>query len=148
MQYRLIKAYLKELNSDQTLVMESGHPLGLFASGPEARHFHTHLIFGGYRAVEFAWRLKGVSCMEIMERGGGTLTSVAATRQASLEGLIASGRQRLDAILVFGVTTVEGRSCYGLDREIEIRQLEAMAALDGSQPVDIVLRAAPTNSSI
>ncbi|MFZ7126186.1 MAG: imidazolonepropionase [Desulfobacterales bacterium] len=99
---------------------------------------HTHLVFGGYRADEFAWRLKGMSYMEIMERGGGIVSTVEATRRAGLEALIASGRRRLDAMLAFGVTTVEGKSGYGLDRDTEIRQLEAMAALNREHPVDIV----------
>ncbi|MDD4678700.1 MAG: amidohydrolase family protein, partial [Tissierellia bacterium] len=76
---------------------------------------HTHLIFGGYRADEFSWRLKGDSYMSIMERGGGITSSVRATRNTSLEEFIALGIKRLDKILAMGVTTVEGKSGYGLD---------------------------------
>ena len=99
---------------------------------------HTHLVFGGYRAEEYAWRLKGVSYMDILQRGGGILSTVRATRAASAEELFALGRRRLDSMLAFGVTTVEGKSGYGLDRETEIRQLEVMAALDRAHPVDVV----------
>jgi len=99
---------------------------------------HTHLVFGGYRAEEYAWRLKGVSYMDILQRGGGILSTVRATRAASSEDLFALGRRRLDSMLAFGVTTVEGKSGYGLDRETEIRQLEVMAALDRAHPVDVV----------
>jgi imidazolonepropionase len=99
---------------------------------------HTHLVFGGDRAEEFAWRLKGVSYMDILARGGGILSTVAATRKASREELVLAGLKRLDSMLAFGVTTVEGKSGYGLDRETEIKQLEAMSELDGRHPVDAV----------
>jgi imidazolonepropionase len=98
---------------------------------------HTHFVFGGYRAEEFSWRLNGMSYMDIMARGGGIVSTVSATREASLAELVASGRKRLDSMLSFGVTTVEGKSGYGLDRDTEIRQLEAMAELERTHPMDI-----------
>ena len=98
---------------------------------------HTHLVFGGYRAEEFSWRLRGDSYMEIMNRGGGIVNTVQATRKAPIEELIASGINRLDSMLSFGVTTVEGKSGYGLDRDTEIKQLEVMAHLDKIHYVDI-----------
>jgi len=64
---------------------------------------HTHFVFGGYRAEEFSWRLSGMPYMEIMKRGGGILNTVGATREASKEALIESGRKRLDSMLSFGV---------------------------------------------
>jgi imidazolonepropionase len=99
---------------------------------------HTHLVFGGDRAEEFAWRLQGESYMEILARGGGILSTVRATRTAGTDVLIRSGLRRLDSMLAFGVTTVEGKSGYGLDCETEIKQLEVMAALDLRHPIDIV----------
>lgn len=99
---------------------------------------HTHFVFGGYRAEEFAWRLRGDSYMDIMRRGGGIIATVAATRGAGLDELVASGRRRLDAMLSFGVTTVEGKSGYGLDRDTEIRKLEAMRILSDRHPLDVV----------
>ncbi|HSV93359.1 MAG TPA: imidazolonepropionase [Desulfobacterales bacterium] len=99
---------------------------------------HTHFVFGGYRAEEYAWRLKGASYMDILQRGGGILSTVRATRAASAAELLALGRRRLDSVLAFGVTTVEGKSGYGLDRETELRQLEVMAALDREHSVDVV----------
>lgn len=99
---------------------------------------HTHFVFGGYRDAEFAWRLQGVSYMEIMQRGGGIANTVAATRQSGPEELLASGRRRLDAMLGMGVTTVEGKSGYGLDLETELKQLTVMAQLDASHAVDVV----------
>ncbi|MBU5485433.1 imidazolonepropionase [Clostridium sp. MSJ-11] len=98
---------------------------------------HTHFIFGGYRAEEFSWRLRGDSYMEIMNRGGGIVSSVRDTRNASKEELVDAGRKRLDSMLSFGVTTVEGKSGYGLDYETEMRQLEAMTELQKDHPVDI-----------
>ncbi len=99
---------------------------------------HTHFVFGGYRAEEFSWRLGGEDYMEIMKRGGGITATVNATREASREELIESGGKRLDSMLSFGVTTVEGKSGYGLDEETEIKQLEVMVELDRLHPVDIV----------
>ncbi len=99
---------------------------------------HTHFVFAGYRAEEFSWRLRGESYMEIMNRGGGIASTVRATREASREDLIESGKKRLDTMLSFGVTTVEGKSGYGLDEKTEIKQLEVMEELDNIHPVDIV----------
>jgi len=99
---------------------------------------HTHFVFGGYRAKEFSWRLHGDSYMQIMERGGGILNTVLATREATKNELIEAGRKRLDSMLSFGVTTVEGKSGYGLDHDTELKQLEVMADLDNRHPVDII----------
>ncbi len=99
---------------------------------------HTHFVFGGYRAEEFSWRLKGDSYMSIMERGGGIAATVEATKAASNEELIEAGKARLNDMLEFGITTVEGKSGYGLDKDTEIRQLEVMQELNKIHPVDIV----------
>ena len=98
---------------------------------------HTHFVFGGFRAEEFSWRLRGDSYMEIMNRGGGIVNTVQATRKAAVEELIQSGIKRLDSMLSFGVTTVEGKSGYGLDCDTEIKQLEVMAHLNKIHYVDI-----------
>lgn len=99
---------------------------------------HTHLIFGGYRAEEFSWRLRGDSYMDIMQRGGGIANTVNSTREASKEELTDAGLKRLDSMLSFGVTTVEGKSGYGLDLATEIKQLEVMEELDKTHPLDII----------
>ena len=99
---------------------------------------HTHFIFGGYRADEFSWRLKGDSYMSIMERGGGINATVIPTREATEEELVEAGRERLNRMLEFGVTTVEGKSGYGMDCETELKQLRAMKKLDETHAVDIV----------
>ena len=99
---------------------------------------HTHFIFGGYRADEFSWRLKGDSYMSIMERGGGINATVVPTREATEEELIEAGEERLNRMLEFGVTTVEGKSGYGMDCDTELKQLRVMKKLDETHPVDIV----------
>jgi len=76
--------------------------------------------------------------MEIMKRGGGILSSVKMTKEATEEELYESGLKRLDSMLSFGVTTVEGKSGYGLDFDTEIKQLETMKKLGKVHPIDIV----------
>lgn len=99
---------------------------------------HTHFVFAGYRADEFSWRLDGVRYMEIMQRGGGIMNSVHATRQAAAGELMQLALPRLDTMLSMGVTAVEGKSGYGLDKETELKQLEVMAALHERHPVEVV----------
>jgi len=99
---------------------------------------HTHFVFGGYRAEEFCWRLSGISYMDIMQRGGGIINSVKATRAASKKELYDKGIKRLNSMLSLGVTTVEGKSGYGLDCETEIKELEVMYELDRAHPIDVV----------
>ncbi|MEI6285103.1 MAG: imidazolonepropionase [Bacillota bacterium] len=100
---------------------------------------HTHFIFGGYREDEFEWRLNGESYMSIMERGGGIANSVRATRVATAEQLLKVGRERLATMLAYGVTTVEGKSGYGLDVDTELRQLAVMRELNSTQPLEIAI---------
>jgi imidazolonepropionase len=86
---------------------------------------HTHLVYAGDRAREFEMRLAGASYEEIARAGGGILSTVAATRRASEDELVAAARPRLDALLAEGVTTVEIKSGYGLTLEDEKKQLRA-----------------------
>ena len=76
---------------------------------------HTHALFAGSRAEEFERRLAGASYTEILEHGGGILSTVRATRQASETELVGLLGQRLEAMLVGGVAVVEVKSGYGLD---------------------------------
>ncbi|MDD3349262.1 MAG: imidazolonepropionase [Eubacteriales bacterium] len=99
---------------------------------------HTHFIFAGYRAEEFSLRLQGMKYIDLMLRGGGIAATTMPTREASQEELEELGAKRLASMLSFGVTTVEGKSGYGLDYETELKQLRAMDALNASQPIDIV----------
>ncbi len=99
---------------------------------------HTHFIFGGYRVEEFQRRLQGNSYMDIMQEGEGITSTVRATKEATKSELFLTGKKRLDSLLSFGVTTVEGKSGYGLDYDTEIKQLEVMKELDRVHPIDIV----------
>ena len=99
---------------------------------------HTHFVFGGYREEEFSWRMRGDSYMSIMERGGGIVNTTAATRAATEDELYISAKQRLDDMLKLGITTVEGKSGYGLDKETELKQLRVMRRLKQDHTIDIV----------
>lgn len=84
---------------------------------------HTHLVFGGDRSGEFEQRLKGATYEEIARAGGGIVSTMAATRAASEDELYASAVGRLAGLTATGVTTVEIKSGYGLDRETELKML-------------------------
>lgn len=84
---------------------------------------HTHLVFGGDRSSEFEQRLGGVSYEEIARAGGGIVSSVKATREAGEDALYASAVARLEGLKATGVTTVEIKSGYGLDRDSELKML-------------------------
>ncbi len=99
---------------------------------------HTHFVFGGYREEEFSWRMRGENYMEIMNRGGGIVNTTNSTRESTEDELIEAGKMRLDAMLRLGITTVEGKSGYGLDRETELKQLRVMQYLNKVHPIDIV----------
>ena len=90
---------------------------------------HTHLVYGGSRATEFELRLKGASYEEISRSGGGILSTVTATRNASEVELFAQSLPRFDALLAEGVRTVEIKSGYGLDLETEIKMLRVARQL-------------------
>ncbi|MBB3772901.1 imidazolonepropionase [Angulomicrobium tetraedrale] len=98
---------------------------------------HTHLIFGGNRAHEFELRLAGASYEEIARAGGGIVSTMAATRAASEEELVALALPRLDALIAEGVTTLEVKSGYGLSRAAELASLRAARALGAARPVSV-----------
>src|SRR5690625_1251565 len=99
---------------------------------------HTHLIHGGDRAREFEMRLEGASYEEVARAGGGIVSTVRATREASEDELVATALPRLDALIAEGVTTIEIKSGYGLDRETELRSLRAARRLGEERPVRVV----------
>lgn len=99
---------------------------------------HTHVVFGGTRAAEFEMRLNGASYEQIARAGGGILSTVAATRAATEEDLVAAALPRLDQMLAEGVATVEVKSGYGLDPEAELKMLRAARRLADLRPVTIV----------
>jgi imidazolonepropionase len=99
---------------------------------------HTHIVHGGNRATEFELRLNGVSYEEISQLGGGIVSTVKATRKASVEELIESALPRIDAMLSEGITTIEVKSGYGLDMETELQMLRAARELPTHRPIRIV----------
>src|ERR1700719_3674871 len=99
---------------------------------------HTHLVFAGNRAPEFAMRLSGASYEEIARAGGGILATVEATRRATEEQLIASALPRLDALIAEGATTVEIKSGYGLTLDGERKQLRVARRLARERNIGIV----------
>lgn len=99
---------------------------------------HTHFVFGGYRGDEYNMRLEGVSYSEIMKSGGGIVSTVKSTREESFEELYQKGAKRLDTMFSYGVTTVEGKSGYGLDIDTELKQLKVMKQLNEDHEMDIV----------
>jgi imidazolonepropionase len=98
---------------------------------------HTHLVFAGQRAAEFARRTSGSSYAEIAREGGGILNTVRATRAAGEDELVAQSAPRLQALLAEGVTTVEIKSGYGLELESEARMLRAARRLGREYPVTV-----------
>jgi len=114
---------------------------GLDASGcvvmPGFVDPHTHVIWGGDRAKEYEMRLEGAKYLDILAAGGGILSTVRATRTASIEALIAQTRPRLLRMFANGTTTVEAKTGYGLQTATELRLLKALLALDDQTPVDI-----------
>lgn len=98
---------------------------------------HTHLVYGGNRADEFELRLEGASYEEIAQRGGGILSTVKATREASEQELLEQARPRIEQLLSEGVTTLEIKSGYGLDCDNEIKMLNVAKKLGELYPVRV-----------
>lgn len=99
---------------------------------------HTHVIYAGDRREELRRRLAGATYAEIAAEGGGILSTVRATREATEEELIESARPRLAEMLRCGTTTAEAKSGYGLETAAELKMLRAIRRLAGSQPIDLV----------
>jgi imidazolonepropionase len=130
----------------ETALETQGYPLGRFARldaaggavTPGLIDPHTHLLFAGSREGELVLRQQGASYLDILAAGGGILSTVEATRQASEADLLAHGRRWLDEMVTHGVTTVEAKSGYGLDLETEIRLLDVAWQLGREGPIDVV----------
>jgi imidazolonepropionase len=99
---------------------------------------HTHIVFAGDRLEEFELRIKGASYLEILARGGGILSTVQKTREASVESLVDLGLKRLDEMLAAGTTTAEVKTGYGLDTDTETKMLEVIEKLDTAHSIDLV----------
>ena len=99
---------------------------------------HTHVIWGGDRADEFEKKMAGKPYLEILAEGGGIISTVRATRTASIESLIAQARPRLLRMFRNGTTTVEAKTGYGLQTATELRLLKALLTVDDETPIEIV----------
>ncbi|WNB91360.1 imidazolonepropionase [Bacillus sp. NEB1478] len=99
---------------------------------------HTHLVFGGSREHELALKQQGVPYLEILAQGGGIHSTVKATRETSEEALYEKGLFHLNRCLTYGVTTMEAKSGYGLDKETEMKQLRVAKKLNENHPIDLV----------
>ena len=98
---------------------------------------HTHIVYGGDRAKEFQMRLEGASYEDIARAGGGIISSVNGTREASEDQLLAQALPRVDALLREGVTTLEVKSGYGLQIEAELKMLRVARRIGQQRPVSI-----------
>jgi imidazolonepropionase len=100
---------------------------------------HTHVIWGGDRAAEFEMRLEGKHYLDILAAGGGIISTVHATRSASIEALMSQTRARLLRMFATGTTTAEAKTGYGLQTATELRLLKALLALDAEGPIDLAI---------
>jgi imidazolonepropionase len=98
---------------------------------------HTHLLWVGDRAAEFELRLQGKTYLEILAAGGGILSTVKLTRQASIQTMLDETRPRLRDMLAHGTTTAEAKTGYGLQTEPELRMLQALLLLDAEGPLEL-----------
>jgi imidazolonepropionase len=99
---------------------------------------HTHLVYAGSREDELNMRLNGKTYLEILEAGGGILSTAQRTREAGADELAEQAKARLDRFLKNGVTTVEAKSGYGLSLEHELKQLRVAKRLNEEHPVEVV----------
>jgi imidazolonepropionase len=99
---------------------------------------HTHIVYAGDRLGEFELKIKGADYLEILESGGGIISTVRQTREASVEQLVEQGIQRLNKMLRCGTVTTEIKTGYGLSTEHELKMLAAIEQLDRRHPIDVV----------
>lgn len=133
------------------LILETGHSADLLARYPDEPRLdaegcvvlpgfvdpHTHIIWAGDRAAEFEMKMAGRHYLEILAAGGGILSTVRATRTASLESLLDQTRPRLMRMFAHGTTTAEAKTGYGLQLATELRLLQALLKLDSEGPLEL-----------
>jgi len=100
---------------------------------------HTHVIWGGDRAVEFEKSLEGANYLDLLAAGGGINATVRSTRKANIEELITQTRSRLFRMFAHGTTTVEAKTGYGLQTATELRLLKALLALEEESRLDLAI---------
>jgi imidazolonepropionase len=98
---------------------------------------HSHVVFGGNRAAEFEQRLNGASYEEVAKAGGGIVSTVTATRMATEDDLLKDALTRVDTMIAEGVTLLEVKSGYGLDRDTELKMLRAARAIGTHRPIHV-----------
>ena len=125
---------LRRAHPDERMLDAGGHVVMPGFVDP-----HTHVIWAGDRAREFEMRLEGAKYMEILAAGGGILSTVRSTRDASAEELVRQTRPRLERMFAHGTTTVEAKTGYGLELQTELRMLEALLELEGATPMEIAV---------
>ena len=123
---------LKDFQADQTI------DVGGRVVCPGFVDPHTHVVFAGDRLDEFELKIKGADYLEILQSGGGIISTVTHTREASLNGLVDQSESRLDKMLACGTTTAEVKTGYGLDIATEIKMLHAIAELDLRHSINLV----------
>ena len=99
---------------------------------------HTHIVFAGDRLDEFELKIRGADYLEILANGGGIISTVRKTREASIEELVEQSLRRLDKMLACGTTVCEIKTGYGLDTETELKMLAVIERLDETHSIDIV----------
>ena len=99
---------------------------------------HTHLVFAGSREFELDMKLKGLTYMDILKKGGGLFSTVNETSKVSKESLLKQSKKRLDTMLSYGTTTCEAKSGYGLETSTELKILEIQKKLNETYSMDIV----------
>ena len=120
------KSSLKKINAKNKIVL------------PGFIDSHTHLVFAGSRSDEFSMRVKGKSYEEIAKAGGGIVNTVNAVRKASKNELKELAKKRIKTFISFGVTTLEAKSGYGLDKKNEIKTLEVINELNDEVPIELL----------
>jgi imidazolonepropionase len=132
-------------------IVATGHSVDLLAAYPDEPRLdasgcavlpgfvdpHTHIVWAGDRAAEFEMKMAGAKYMEILAAGGGILSTVRKTREASVETLITETRPRLERMFAYGTTTAEAKTGYGLETNVELRLLQAILALDAAGPIEL-----------
>lgn len=125
--------YKKYLNKECNIIEGKGKTVTPGLIDP-----HTHVVYGGSREKELSLKLQKVSYIEILKNGGGILSTVRATRNASPEQLYNSAKERMDLMLLHGTTTIESKSGYALDFHNEIKMLNVNKKLNENHPIDVV----------